>query len=43
MNEDVTCEYGSEPQTVDHLLRCPLLEQILLNSMTEQKAVFSFG
>ena len=27
MNEDVTCECGSEPQTMDHLLRCPLLEQ----------------
>ena len=27
MNENVTCECGSEPQTMDHLLRCPHLEQ----------------
>ena len=25
--DDVTCVCGSAPQTMDHLLRCPLLEQ----------------
>lgn len=25
--EDVTCVCGTEPQTMEHLLRCPLLEQ----------------
>ena len=25
--EDVTCICGIEPQTMEHLLRCPLLEQ----------------
>ena len=24
-NEDVTCVCGSEPQTIEHLLRCPRL------------------
>ena len=27
MTEDVTCDCGSEPQTMDHLLRCTLLKQ----------------
>ena len=27
VNEDVTYKCGSEPQTMDHLLRCQLLEQ----------------
>ena len=26
-SDDVTCECGSEPQTMEHLLMCPLLEQ----------------
>ena len=28
-NEDLDCDCGSEPQTMQHLLRCPLLEQIM--------------
>ena len=33
MTEDVTCECGSDPQTMDHLLRCPLLDALSLNSL----------
>ena len=25
-NDDVTCKCGTEPQSMEHLLRCPLLE-----------------
>ena len=27
-NDDMTCVCGLEPQTMEHLLRCPLLEQV---------------
>ena len=26
-NSDLKCECGTEPQTIQHLLECPLLEQ----------------
>ena len=47
-NGDATCECGTEPQFMEHLLRCPLLEhdckaEALQNSMNVLGTVFSFG
>ena len=47
MNEDATCVFGSEPQTMDHLLRCPLLKQKCgvadLAVLNDRAIVFSSG
>ena len=28
MNQDLNCECGTEPHIMQHLLQCPLLEQV---------------